>query len=72
MGEIFVCFGVLTFIKLLEFFLHECHVFVELLLLLLFEVILRKYFQVDLRNFFIFAVEFIELFTRIRLVLSVR
>ena len=72
MGEIFVCFGVLTFIKLLEFFLHECHVFVELLLLLLFEVIFGKYFQVDLRNFFIFAVEFIELFTRIRLVLSVR
>ena len=44
----------------------------ELLLFLLFEVIFRKRFQVNLRDLFIFAVEFIKLFNRIRLILSIR
>ena len=44
----------------------------ELLLFLLFEVIFRKCFQVNLRDLFIFAVEFIKLFNRIRLILSIR
>jgi len=51
----------LTFVEVLELLRERSHILLELDALLLFVVVLSKCFQVDLRNFFVFAVKFIEL-----------
>jgi len=51
----------LLFVEVLELLRERSHILLELDALLLFVVVLSKCFQVNLRNFFVFAVKFIEL-----------
>ena len=56
----------LTFCELFELFLHQSHFLLELLLLFFLNVIFSKHIKINLWYPLVFAVEFVQLFDRIR------